>query len=52
MARGVGRRGGAGSGRQPLTCPGSSHFQASGGGARTTCRRVRGRGARLGTMAC
>lgn len=51
VARGVGRRGGAGSQRQPLTCPGSSHFQASGGGARTTCRGVRGRGARLGAMA-
>lgn len=45
-------RGGAGSGRQPLTWPGSSHFQASGGGARTTCRRVRGRGVRQGAMAC
>lgn len=43
----------AGRGRaqpQPLTCPGSSHFQAS-GDARTTCRPSRGRGGLQGTWA-
>lgn len=44
-------RGGAGARRQPLTCPGSSHFQAS-GGARSTCRRCARAGSRAGGMGC
>lgn len=49
-SRAAGRRrpgGGAGAQRQPLTCPGSSHFSES-GGAPSTCLPVRGRGGRRG----